>query len=396
MKRIVYVAILLLLSCISFNSCNKEEGPNSLKNEIKDAWNDSHGTKITIGGKQITLPPNDEIWMWVTEFLASDIIENEVTIESACERDVLSHKLYNDNGKYVLCIKLEDEIGELESAIYDFEIKFNKDICLHKTEWYWYDNKTKHGIKRIVFPPNVSGITLSQNVLDSDRLDEMLEEVYFSDNVYELSLDLPALKKIYISEYPLEYEGDTPYYKDYNSPKYLGLNNYNSESLEIPEGWCVNITSETLKTLILNSKGALYSGYGNYECAIICPKLEKLVLDDEIRKIYGGINCPSLNNLELPKQLIELEHSIHCNIESLTIPENVNYIWISNLCDYNQDGNGELKEIYFRPTTPPTIMEELGDEFKRYNVTVYVPSESYSEYMKKDFFKNLNTVAYEF
>ena len=46
--------------------------------------------------------------------------------------------------------------------------------------------------------------------------------------------------------------------------------------------------------------------------------------------------------------------------------------------------------------TPPTIMEELGDEFKRYNVTVYVPSESYSEYMKKDFFKNLTTVAYEF
>ena len=396
MNRIAYVAMLLLLSCISFNSCNKEEGPNSLKNEIKDAWNDSHGTKITIGGKQITLPPNDEIWMWVTEFLASDIIENEVTIVSACTRDVLSYKLYNDKGQYVLCIKLEDEIDELETNIFDCKIKFDKSIRIHDKTGWQAANNTKYGIKRIVYPPNVGNISLSQESPHDGSLDELLEELYFGNKVYELSLDLPALKKIYLSEYPLEYEGDTPYYKDYNSPRYLELINYNNESLEVPDGWCVNITSETLKTLILNSKGALYGGYANYECAINCPKLEKLVLDDEIRKIYGGIYCPSLNNLELPKQLIELEHSIHCNIESLTIPENVNYIWISNLCDYNQDGNGELKAIYFRPTTPPTIMEELGDEFKRYNVTVYVPSESYSEYMKKDFFKNLNTVAYEF
>lgn len=387
---------MLLFSCISFSSCEKEGekdgNSNSLKNEIKDVWNDSHGTKITIQGKQITLPPNDEIWMWVTEHLAKDIIENnDATIVEACDEEVLSYKLYNDNGQYVLCIKLANTIEEFESSLIGSDgiplIKFDKTIELHKTGYYWYNDATNLGIKKIAFPLNTAQIVLSQEFGETDSLDDFLEEVYFGNKTINVELYLPALKNIYLTEHPIEYEGSTHYYRDNYYPRELSLSTFNMEFLEIPEGWTIEIESKTLKTLTLNSKGALSHNDG-YDHSINCPKLEKLVLNDDIRQITCDISCPSLKTFELPEELLWLDSNIECDIESLTIPKNVNYIIAETF--------GNIKSLYFKPATPPSIGGGLEDTLRYFDVTIYVPSESYNDYMKKDFFKNLNTVPYEF
>ena len=247
----------------------------------------------------------------------------------------------------------------------------------------------------MALPPNVCAVKLYQDYdPDIHSIDDFLEEVYFGDKVYELNFSLPALNKIYIPEHTIEYENNTPDYSEY--PALLSLANYNKESLVVPEGWVVNIASEALKSLTLNGRAALFDGNSSgYD--INCPNLEVLSLNDETRYMDVSIFCPSLKKFELPKELISLiDVEIHCDIESLTIPEKVKKIYVHNLCDRNADGWCDLKSIYFKPITPPSIESWLKDQFKYGDVTIYVPSESFSEYVYTDFFKGLNVVAYDF
>ena len=410
MKKLIYTAMSLLISCTFFSSCEKEdEGiSNHLKNVIKDVWDDSYGTTITIDGKEITLPPNDEIWIWVTEPLASDIIDHDdADIDWACGHEVASYKLYNDDGEYVLCLKLTNPIDAGVSGPYiDFDKNFakrywgpNKDICYVASG----NTAVNIGFKKIVLPSSASIIEFHQDFDENnssdlaESIENYLEEVYYSENVISLDISLPALKnKIYIPERTVEYEGDSAFYTEVSEIGAIGIGNEcKIESLEIPEGWAITyISSETLKTLTLNGTAAPSGIFGN-ENFIRCPNLENLVLNDETRHLCCDIFCPALKTLRLPEQLIRCVCEISCNIESLIIPEKVNELHL-RLGDLNEDGIFDIKSIYYKPLTPPRVNYFDEDRYLYSNTTLYVPSEAFDEYMKLEFFNNLNTVAYNF
>ena len=79
----------------------------------------------------------------------------------------------------------------------------------------------------------------------------------------------------------------------------------------------------------------------------------------------------------------------------MIIPEKVNELYL-RLGDLNEDGIFDIKSIYYKPLTPPRVNYFDGDRYLYSNTTLYVPSEAFDEYMKLEFFNNLNTVAYNF
>jgi hypothetical protein len=95
-----------------------------------------------------------------------------------------------------------------------------------------------------------------------------------------------------------------------------------------------------------------------------------------------------LKTLELPEKLIRLASEINCNIETLTIPENVSDIYSSSF--------GDLKTLYFKPLMPPAIYGGLEYGLKNFDVTIYVPSMSWERYIRNEFFKNLGPLPYDF
>ena len=381
MKKIK-LCVQLLCFCLCFSSCEKDD----LVPPIKDIWNNDHGIEVSLNGKNVTLPPNGEVWMWITETLANELIKNDVEITKVRTNQVAAHKLYKDKNGYVLSIQLADTTefifhnsdysanAYLFETAEPFEHYYNKKV-------YTYGRNINYGVKAISFPLNTKDIVLKQVLQSPEEENDFIEHVYFGNTVNNLDIELHSLRDV---EIPSDGQGSIV----------LKSKQFSQESLEIPEGWTVSdIELENLKSLKI--KGSLdgriscpslkYLELNNdvFNASISCPKLEDFALNDNIEYLTETIiNCPTLSDLTLPESLKSLDISMECPIETLTIPINVEMLW-ADLTQCEQ-----LSTMYFKPLKCPYIHDELGLGDR--TITIYIPEASYYNYQNNDDFRNFS------
>lgn len=379
MKKIK-LCVQLLYLCICFSSCEKED----FVSPIKDIWDNSHGVEISVNGENVTLPPNGEIWMWVTENLANELTKNDVKINNVRNNQVASHKLYKDKNGYVLSIQLVDttnlifDTNDGDVSLFETEESFRH---YYNEDVYTSGKRINYGVKAISFPLNVKGIVLKQSTWPPEAKTDRIEYVYFGNTVKNLELELPSLAEL---EIPNDGQGIIC----------VKSEQFSQENLEIPEGWTVSdIELDNLKSLkikgVLNGEiscaSLKYLELNNdvFNASISCPKLEEFVINNDIEYLKGtNINCPTLSNINLPESLISVDVSMECPIETITIPTNVENIW----ADFSRCK--QLTTIYFKPLKCPYIHDELGLWDR--SITIYIPESSYYNYQNNDDFKNFS------
>ena len=409
MKTIVKSIALTILLCITAISCEKGGLGGSSVSKIKETWKAENGVTTVINGQSITLPPNNEVWVWVKESSINSLFaHDDVTIygfrTNGIEYKAQSYKLYKDGDLYVASIKFDSstpltEIQDFCVVLYTTETTAFTGNYLSFTE-----------IKKISFPESVSWVWLR-------NLDE-LEYAYFGNNLrYIYMSDLPSLKEVYIPTIPNTIDDEGFSTTEYGS---LSLNCPNLENLDIPNNWSNwYVASDKLTSI----KVGICEGYeyneisyagcsGEIECpsltqiefsgqptdldiTIASDELSKITIPNTVKSYKGTINSSKLSQISFPESINHANLDVTCpRLTTIGLPEgieginiNVNEssiteITIPSTTQYLILGcSASIKNIYCKPTTPPS-----GAIITIDNATLYVPSDSYDAYLYSDIF----------
>ena len=139
-------------------------------------------------------------------------------------------------------------------------------------------------------------------------------------------------------------------------------------------GYCMfrelNLSELYLPSSVTHVEGAAF---------LWCTSLHKIVLPNSLKVIESEVfaYCNNLTTINLPISLQKIGSCafLNCPIETITIPENVEYIGYTA---FGQCQN--LKEIHIQssPTTLTSIGSTLGDYEK---ITIYIPEGTKNMYM---------------
>ena len=414
MKTIVKSIALTILLCITAISCEKGGLGGSSASKIKETWKAENGVATVINGQSITLPPNNEVWVWVKESSINSLFaHDDVTIYGFRTNDIeykaQSYKLYKDGDLYVASIKFDSstpltEIQDFCVVLYTTETTAFTGNYLSFTE-----------IKKISFPESVSWVWLR-------NLDE-LEYAYFGNNLrYIYMSDLPSLKEVYIPTIPnvIDDEGFST-----TECGRLSLNCPNLEKLDIPNNWSHwYVASDKLTSIKVGACEVYEFGEiigagcsGEIECpnltqiefsgqptdldiTIASDELTELTTPNTVKSFKGDIRgrkvsqisfsesinyasleatCPTLTSIELPEGVEGIYISVEeSSISEITIPSTAHRLSLF----INSTGSPRLN-IYCKPTTPPSAgISTVGYD----HATLYVPSDSYNAYLYSDIF----------
>ncbi len=114
-----------------------------------------------------------------------------------------------------------------------------------------------------------------------------------------------------------------------------------------------------------------------------CSSLESITISDSVTSIgdYAFYYCSSLESIAIPDSVTsigEWAFSGCSSLASITIPDSV-----TSIGDYAFYGCSSLKEVYCKPTTPPTTTYGVFDE-NTSDCKIYVPTESVEAYKSAD------------
>ena len=179
-----------------------------------------------------------------------------------------------------------------------------------------------------------------------------------------------------------------------------------------------NLTQYTVPKNITIIGASVFSG---------CKTLENVVLPSGLTKINGGSfsSCTSLKNIDIPNSVVYIGSSVFNNctsLENVVIPDNVkeigDYVYSGctslksviisdnifrigermfynctslssivigenvSIIGYNAFTSCPLKDVYCRPTTPPTASDFyiFGADVNNVSLKIYVPTESVDAY----------------
>ena len=121
-----------------------------------------------------------------------------------------------------------------------------------------------------------------------------------------------------------------------------------------------------------------------------CINLESVVLPNSIRSISTSLffGCKKLNSLDIPDSVTTIGQSVVRETEklrTLIVPKNVSLI--QSYFIYNT----KLQNLYFKPTTPPTIYSDTLKLFTALNQTMptlYVPNTALDAYKSATVWSN--------
>ena len=157
---------------------------------------------------------------------------------------------------------------------------------------------------------------------------------------------------------------------------------------------CSRLTSITIPDSVTSIEVGAFSG---------CSRLTSITIPDSVTSIEVGAfrSCSRLTSVTIPDSVTSIERSVFdgcSSLTSVTIPDSVTSIGSSAFC-----GCSSLKEVYCKPTTPPTGGEDM---FKYYNngyrqpidCKIYVPRNSVSAYQSARYWSEYasNIVGYNF
>ena len=176
------------------------------------------------------------------------------------------------------------------------------------------------------------------------------------------------------------------------------------------------ITALTIPSDITEIKNYAFSGYSSltsiaipdsvtkigYEAFYKCSSLTSVTIPDSVTEIARSAfsNCSSLTSVTIPDSVTEIGFNAfyECwSLTSVTIPDSV-----TKIGDEAFKGCSRLKEVYCKPTTPPTawtFTEEWGAfDFNASGRKIYVPRNSVKAYKSANFWSDYdyNIVGYDF
>lgn len=135
-----------------------------------------------------------------------------------------------------------------------------------------------------------------------------------------------------------------------------------------------------------------------------CKSIRNVDISSAMSIGYSAFNyCSQMSQVSLSNSLTRIEESTfaHTALESVVIPQSVNYIDC-----YAFESNGKLSSVYCMPATPPQVGTDYDDGDRYWNaftgcaaeLIIYVPQTSLSTYQKASYwsiYKN-KMVGYDF
>ena len=264
-----------------------------------------------------------------------------------------------------------------------------------------------------------------QGVIVFDKDISMVGEQAFSESVSLASITIPeSVTSIGPKAF---YEcNELKYVTLYGEIEYVGIDAFDNCNKLVK--FYSKLASDDKRILIIGGElvAFAYSGLESYEIpngvtkigAYVfdwCRELNAITIPDSVTSIgqFAFCGCDGVKNFTIPNSVVEIGNDAfkRCGMTTVIIPDSVTLIGdgafyectamtsvtignsVSSIGRHAFYGCILLKEVYCKPTVPPTVGYKIFDNVDA-DCKIYVPSASADLYRSADYWKNYRIYAY--